>query len=99
VFIDCKDNKLKRNEHVNGNDLKLVLPPRVYWAGYASVWGFAGVVIRANTSDFVASILATNSCYKSQSTLNTLLKTEGFLPVAPVSSHMEVDRVGQDKHS
>jgi hypothetical protein len=83
----------------NGNDLKLVLPPRLYCSGYASVWGFGGVVIRANTSDFVGLILATNSCYKSQSTLNTLPKVVGFLPVAPVSSHMEVDRVGQDKHS
>jgi hypothetical protein len=46
----------------NGNDLKLVLPRRVDCSGYASAWGFGGVVIRANTSDFVASILATDSC-------------------------------------
>jgi hypothetical protein len=83
----------------NGNDLKFVWPPRVYCAGYASVCGFGGVVIRPNTSDFVASILATDSYYKSQSTLNTLPKVVGFLPVAPVSSHMEVNRVGEDKHS
>ena len=82
----------------NGNDLKLVLPPWVYCSGYASACGFGGVVIRANTSDFVASILSTDSCYKSQSTLNTLAKVVGFLPVDAVSSHMEVDRVGQDKH-
>jgi hypothetical protein len=33
----------------NGNDLKFVLPPRVYCSGYASAWGFGGVVIWANS--------------------------------------------------
>ena len=41
------------------------------------------------TSEFVGSILATDSCEKSLSTTQRSAESRGFSPGAPVSSHRE----------